>query len=96
MDNSNFEQQFVKAHLKFKNNERDNGRSVLNLAGISEMDANTEEISGRITAGMSVPRKSGYLSTAAKSEASTQTVAMDMWSLRQIFLRRETSRRSLR
>lgn len=60
------------------------------------MDANIEEVSGRITIGMPVPRESGYLSATTKGEASTQTITMDLRPLRQVFLRRETSRRPLR
>ena len=63
---------------------------------ISEMDANTEEISGRITIGMPVPRESRYFSTTAKGKASTQAITMDLRPLRQILLRRETFGRPLR
>jgi len=54
------------------------------------MDANTEKVSGGIATGMPVPRKSGHLSTATESEASAQTVAVDLRALRQVLLCRET------
>lgn len=60
------------------------------------MDANTEEVSGRIAFGMPVPREPGYLPAAAESEAPAQAVAMDLRPVRQVLLRREASGRPLR
>lgn len=56
----------------------------------SEMDANSEETSSGIAAGVPVPRKSGHFSTPAKGETSAQTIAMDLRPVRQILLRGET------
>ena len=55
-----------------------------------EMDANSEETSSRAASGVPVPRKSRYFSTTAKGETPTQTVTMDLRSVWQILLRRET------
>ena len=56
----------------------------------SEMDANPEETSSGIVAGVSVPRKSGHFSAPAKGETSAQAIAMDLRPVRQILLRGET------
>lgn len=60
------------------------------------MDANTEEVSGRIAIGMPFSRESRYLSATTKGEASAQAITMDLRPLRQVLLRRETSGRPLR
>lgn len=79
------------------------GKSIIVTRGIcdktietSEMDANTEEVSSGIAAGMPVPRKPGHLSSATESEAPAQTIAVDLRALRQVLLRRETPGRTLR
>lgn len=69
---------------------------IFNFAEISEMDANIEEISGRIAFGVPVSREPGYFSAATESEAPAQAVAMDLRPVRQVLLRREASGRPLR
>lgn len=84
---------FLKNYINdnfIKITRRDSGTTFLSFVEISEMDANIEEVSGRIAIGMSVSRESRYLSTATKGKASAQTLAMDLRPLRQIFLRRKT------
>lgn len=53
------------------------------------MDAHLEEVPGRAATGVPVSREQRYFSAAAEGEAPAQTFAMDLRSLRQVFLRGE-------
>lgn len=64
---------------------------IFDLVEISEMDTNTEEVSGRIAFGVPVSRESRYFSAATKGEVSAQAIAMDLRPMRQVLLRGETS-----